>query len=374
MKKITELAKTLGFGMLLICLTAMVSCTDNSTEDIEPKTPDAPNMQDLVYRVIYDTDLGSSTDDLFALKLLYYIDDLGFIKLIGGVVSREENGNWEKYIKMTDVLNTYYGYGSLPMGVDRDGVKSAKPFIDYAGIADLKNPDGSSMFKRSITDYNALPDAHKLYRKLLSEHPDGATKICSLGFMTVLAKLLQSEGDEYSPLNGVELVKKKVHSLYLMAGKFGEEGNDSPGYNFGSHNPDALEFTRTMLKLWPESVPIYVSPSPVGDELEYPKDEVLQDIYWTDTEPIKQTYMNCDVNTGQMMWDFLTALNTCLYTTETLFEFSESGFMVLTDDNRLLFEPSPMGNCYYQMLNGNRKETLLTTYKSFLRLIASYHR
>jgi hypothetical protein len=93
------------------------------------------------------------------------------------------------------------------------------------------------------------------------EQPDGETSILAIGFMSTVAHLLESEDDEYSPLNGVELVSKKVKALYVMAGKFGEDGNLSPGYNFG-HNADALAFTRTVLNKWPKNIPIYISPSP----------------------------------------------------------------------------------------------------------------
>lgn len=98
-------------------------------------------------------------------------------------------------------------------------------YISYSGIVDLENADGTPMFKRSIDDYSALPDGWKLYRKLLVSHPDHSVKIISIGFVSSLVQLLESEPDEYSPLNGVELVAQKVHSLYVMGGKFGEDGN-----------------------------------------------------------------------------------------------------------------------------------------------------
>ncbi len=53
------------------------------------------------------------------------------------------------------------------------------------------------MSKRTISDYSTLTDGWTLYRALLASQPD-----------------------ELSSLSGVELVRKKVKSLYIMAGVF----------------------------------------------------------------------------------------------------------------------------------------------------------
>lgn len=351
----------------LLFIAFLPSCTDKNT-------PEQPEEQQPKYYVIYDTDIGSSTDDLFALKILYNASKRGQCELIGGVVCREDSaGNWEPYVKLADLMNTYYGYPNLPLGVERNGVRKPHAYIPYTGIAQMKNADSTLMFKRTISDYSTLPDGYKLHRKLLAQQPDGETSILAIGFMSTVAHLLESEGDEYSPLNGVELVSKKVKALYVMAGKFGEDGNLSPGYNFG-HNADALAFTRTVLNKWPKNIPIYISPSPVGDEVEYPKDEVLRDIDWTDVEPIKQTYLNYNVATGQMMWDLLSAMEATEHHFTDLCEHSEPGFVILNDNNELIFTPDPAGNCRYQVLPEGKKETIVSAFKDVMHEITKYHR
>ena len=239
--------------------------------------------------VIYDTDIGSSTDDLFALRLLYYYSDLNMCKILGGVVCRIG----EEYVAVADLMNTFYGYGELPMGVERSGVEKPKAYINYTGIAGFTNADGSLMFKRSISDYSVLPDGWKLYRKLLADQPDNSVRICATGFMSSLVQLLKSTPDEYSDLSGVELVKKKVKGLYVMGGKFGEDDNSKPGYNFG--HKAALEFSRQLFELWPPKTNIYFSPSRIGDDVDYPTEMVLDDISWTDNHPIKQIYKTSTV-------------------------------------------------------------------------------
>jgi len=280
---------TIFFGSL-----TFTGCSDNDVDEII-NTPSDEQEYKGVPIVIYDTDIGSSTDDLFALGILYHMAHTEKCKLIGGIVCRMG----EECVRMADILNTYHGFGDLPLGVERQGVKDPRTYIPYTGIADLKKEDGSLMFRRSIQDYSELPDGWRLYRKLLAQQPDHSVEICAIGFMSSVAQLLKSAPDEYSPLNGVELVKQKVHGLYVMGGKFGEEGNNKVGYNFG--HKTAVDFSISLLELWPQSVPIYFSPSLPGDYLDYPPDDVIKDLDWIEVNPIKQVYMNYNCDTGQRM-------------------------------------------------------------------------
>lgn len=339
----------LFFGLLLS------ACSENN-EDSPQNDP-----QDTTY-IIYDTDIGSSTDDLFALGIIYYFANQKEYELIGGIVCRMG----EEYVKLADLMNTYYGYGDIPMGVERNGVADPNVYIPYTGIADIKNEDGTPMFRRSIDDYSSLPDGWKLYRKLLAEHPDHSVKIISIGFVSSLDQLLNSGPDEYSTMTGVELVKQKVHSLYVMGGKFGEEGNSKPGYNFG--HKSAINFSIDFFDNWPQSVPIYFSPSLPGDYLDYSPEEVISDLSWIDKNPIKQTYLNYDCNTGQRMWDVYPALM-ALSGVEKYIDESEAGVVTITQndddgdtivDYKMIYEKDPNGYCHYQELTDelSRKEDM----------------
>ena len=96
------------------------------------------------------------------------------------------------------------------------------------------------MFKRTMGDDGTYMESYKLYRKLLAESPDKSVTIASIGFVTSLSRLLQSGPDEYSPLNGVELVRKKVKELYAMGGVFGDAVE--PDYNFKA----AINFSQVL--------------------------------------------------------------------------------------------------------------------------------
>ena len=56
-------------------------------------------------------------------------------------------------------------------------------------------------------------EATEVYRKVLSEAEDHSIVISSIGFVQNIANLLQSEPDQYSPLNGYDLIMKKVKTI-----------------------------------------------------------------------------------------------------------------------------------------------------------------
>ena len=323
-------------AVTLVC-SAMILLTSCSNDD---NPAEQPYEYTGVPLIILDTDIGSSTDDLFTLMMLYRYQDLKRCRLLGVVVNREG----EDYVACADVMNTYYGYGDTPIGLIRDGIKSPAVWIDYKALPTHTDSNGELMFQRSIADYSTLPDGWQLYRQLLAAQPDHSVSILSIGFLTCLAQLLQSGPDEYSSLNGVELVRRKVKCLYMMGGVFGD-AVESIEFNFAQ----GINFAQTFFQLWPDDVDIIMSPGEVGDGIEYLPEQVIADIDWTDIHPIKQVYMNYNCNTGQKMWDTLTAINAV--EGNSLFKLSTRGFVTVTDKTETLFTPSPAGSTRYQMPN-----------------------
>ena len=284
-------------ALTLICVTSVfTSC--KSDDDNPPGEQDHTSVP----LVILDTDIGSSTDDLFSLEMLYYYQQQGDCKLLGVVVNREG----EECAACADVMNTYFNSGNVPVGLVRNGIEQPK-----------------------------------VYRRLLAAQPDHSVSICSIGFVTCLAQLLESVGDAYSPLSGVELVRRKVKCLYIQGGSYGI--SPEPDYNF----LQGMDFAKTFFRLWPSDVDIIFDPMEAGDGIEYLPEQVIADISWTDQHPIKQVYMVCDCNTGQKMWDPLTVINAV--EGDGLFTLSERGTVVLHDDGTAIFTPSATGNCRVQI-------------------------
>ena len=301
-----------GFSMLASC------SSDNDDNPIQPGYDGVP-------LVILDTDIGSSTDDLIAMEMLYnYMDDMG-----------------EDYAALADVMNTYFGHGSIPIGVERGGIKDPSVFIDYRELYKHTTEKGELMFKRTVSDYSQLPNGWELYRRLLAAQPDHSVSICSTGLVSSLVQLLASEPDDISPLSGVELVSKKVKCLYLMAGVF--TTSEEPDYNF-LQDPT---YAKLLFELWPRSVDVIYSPMEVGNEIDYSPENVIRDISWTDIHPIKQVYMKYDCDTGQRMWDPMAVIQAV--EGDELFTLSERGIVTLTPIAGTIFTPSATGNDRYQM-------------------------
>lgn len=320
-------------AILTLCGTLLLaSCADNSTSADEGE-----QAYTGIPLVIYDTDIGSSTDDLFGLEMLCRYEEEGRCKLLGVVVDRVG----DDCAAVADVMNTYFDHGDVPIGLVRQGISNPKVWIDYKALPTYTADDGRPMFHRTVSDYSALPDGSRLYRRLLAMQPDHSVSICCVGFVTALAGLLTSEGDEFSPLSGVELVRQKVKCLYIMGGVFGE--SVEPDFNLAQ----GIAFSQTFFRLWPETIDIVFSPMEVGQEVEYKPEQVISDISWTDVHPIKQVYMTCNCNTGQKMWDAMAVIHAV--EGDSSFSLSKRGTVILTPQAETIFTPSATGNCRYQL-------------------------
>ena len=104
---------------ILVCgtMTALTSCS-NDDKVVELDQEGYAGMP----LIIYDTDIASSADDLFALEMLYRYEDEGRCRLLGVMVDREG----ERNAAFADVMNTYFGHGDVPIGLVRDGIKEPR--------------------------------------------------------------------------------------------------------------------------------------------------------------------------------------------------------------------------------------------------------
>ena len=298
-----------------------------------------PTAKPKPVQMILDSDFGSSTDDLFALMMLnHYIDD-GLVDLKGIIVDREG----EKNAGVVDIFNTYYGHPDIPVGLERNGVKNPRCFIPYNGICDLTDAQGNPLFKRSL-DTSTLPDGYKLYRQLLSQAQDHSVVIVAIGFATTLAQLLESGADQYSTLSGEELMSRKVKAIYIQSGRF-EAGDSLCGYNMRAASKQSAVFYNRL----PKNVELIMSPSNIGDGMNYVPRDVLVDLSDTRLNPIKAVYTNYTCDTGQRMWDTNCLVNAVMGDSE--YHLSQRGWVKFVDkgeNSLMLFTPDPAGNARYQ--------------------------
>ena len=290
------LRKTKQFLMAMLPVAMlMASCSDSKNGNATDGNKDE---QSTVTKpaAILDCDLGSSTDDLFALTMLYDAHQKGLIDFKAVMIDR---GGLEN-LRLADIMNTYYGFASMPIGKVHDAPKSPQVFIPYWKMAKPEEYKEMPTFKRTYTDeqLEQLPDAETLYRQILAKEPDSSVVVFSIGFPTNIAHLLDSKADNFSDLDGVALVKKKVKALYIMGGELSLD-TPEPDYNLKQDPQNA----QTMMDKWPSK--IYFSPGSTGQKIDYVPERVIADQKKLNLEdsPVCKTYELFDCNTGQRMWD-----------------------------------------------------------------------
>lgn len=168
--------------------------------------------------VIFDTDMGCDYDDVGALTMLHALADSGEVRILGTVVCHQ---SLEQNIG-TDAINHYYGRPDLPLGRPFKGMSKDCKSVPWMAALDTHFPHRV----RTIDD---LPDAVEVYRRILAGEPDTSVVVVAVGALTNLGNLLQSPPDKYSPLDGKQLVAKKVKRLVAMAGTF-PEGREANAY------------------------------------------------------------------------------------------------------------------------------------------------
>ena len=159
--------------------------------------------------VIFDTDFGPDYDDVGAINFLHGFADSGYIKILATMASSKH----KNAAAAINVFNTYFNRPEIPIGVVRGNVVE---------LGDKQHWTDSviSRYPHKIRSNGEAEDALDLYRKILSSQPDRSVTIITVGFLTNLAHLLESAPDQYSTLNGPDLIKKKVIGLICMAGRF----------------------------------------------------------------------------------------------------------------------------------------------------------
>lgn len=162
--------------------------------------------------IIFDTDIGPDYDDIGAIAILHAMADSGECKILATVASNKH----KRIAAVLDVMNTYFNRPDMPIGVVRGyAVDMAAPQKwDSLLVAN---------YPHDVKTNEQAEDALKLYRGILSKQADKSVTIVTIGFLTNLANLLQSEPDKFSPLSGKELVTKKVKQLVCMAARFDNE-------------------------------------------------------------------------------------------------------------------------------------------------------
>ncbi|CAN5681327.1 hypothetical protein BH10BAC2_BH10BAC2_03350 [soil metagenome] len=169
--------------------------------------------------IIFDTDIAPDYDDVGAMALLHAFADKGEANILATISCN----TFETTGPTLSVLNTYFNRAQIPVGITKGNFPNKDCSQKWAEAINAKYP-------HQLKNNNEAEEAVKLYRKILASQPDKSVTIVTVGFFTNLANLLNSTADGYSPLNGKELVAKKVKQLVSMAARFDDTKDN--GYEF----------------------------------------------------------------------------------------------------------------------------------------------
>ncbi|MCK5456052.1 MAG: hypothetical protein KAI45_02930 [Melioribacteraceae bacterium] len=216
------------FSTCLIMLFSIFSCNTQEERGANKST----------LKVIYDGDIGPDPCDYTTLSMLHNYHKKGMIELLGFMGETPD-----QYLpSVFSVFNQVYG-NDIPIATFKnpaDTIYNGSVKILYD---DYVNQMQGANINKLLTEkygnqntltYATVPNAVELYRQLLSEAEDNSVTIYAAGQLCNFPALFESQGDQYSPLNGKELIKKKVKDFVFMGGRFPR--------SYGLHPPEMGEW------------------------------------------------------------------------------------------------------------------------------------
>lgn len=297
--------------------------------------------------LIFDTDIGNDVDDVLALGMIHALQSRGECKLLAVTITKDH----ELAAAFTDVVNTFYGRGDVPIGVCRSGITASAGKFNL--LANAKD-NGENRYAHDLISGKDAPNAVTLLRRTLASAADGSVAIAQVGFSTNLANLLDSEPDDISPLSGMDLVHKKVKLLSIMAGAFTKiPGKDGPydhkEYNIVKDIPSATKIATN----WP--TPVVWSGFEIGISVPYPHQSIEQDFRYVEHHPLAEAYIAYNPPPhNRPTWD-LTSVLYAVRPDRGYFNLSPRGKVTVANNGLTTFSEDDDGPHQYLQLSDSQK-------------------
>ncbi len=306
-------------------LIALLVCASCIRAQVRAPTPPV--------RLILDTDIGNDIDDALALSLIHALENRAEVKLLAVTISKD-NPYCAPYV---DLVNTFYGRPDIPIGVVRHG-KTPEPSPMIEIPATRREASGNFLYPHKLVSGSAAPEAVKLLTRVLNDQPDGSVTVAQIGFSTNLARLVQSPG-------GLELVRRKIKLLYLMAGNFAKA---EPEYNIYT-DPESAN---VLLHHWP--TPMIFSGFEVGLAVKFPYRALDANFRYAAHHPIVDAFKTfVPKPEDHPAWD-PTAVLEAIRPDDGYFALSPPGRVSLGPRNVTVFAPDPQGRCRYMSVSDSQ--------------------
>jgi len=288
-----------NFQLVVVLLLLLIICGCKGPANFS-EPPHRP-------KVIFDTDLDSDVDDVGALAMLYNLHHAGEIELLGVVVTSDD-----PYAPVcAAALNSFYGLPELRVGFLKNQPELKHHSRYTKQIAEE--------FPSSLNSWEDAEDAVELYRSILAKSPNESVYVVTVGHLSSLQGLLQSEPDGISELDGKELAHKKIREWICMGGQY-PQGKEA---NF--YRPDPAS-TVYCMNNWDKAVTL------IGWEI---GNLIITGGSWLKEKmnpqhPVYRGYELYNDFAGRQSWDQLAVLQ-LLPNAESLFSFVNGNVVVAPD-------------------------------------------
>lgn len=314
---------------VLVCVT--VSCRDSDSAACIPD-------------VIFDTDIGGDIDDVLALQMVINYHNAGKINLAAVTISKDNR----KSILLVDGICRFNGIEGVDIGFASNGVDSNEYYY-LNPVLGARRHDGSHLIN-PIVDTSSVEDGYKVMRRKLAESKDGNAIIITVGSFCNMSNLLLSGPDEISPLNGVELVARKVGKVCVMGGTF-DSGNMFPEWNIKGDIPSS----QRLFDLCP--VTMIVSGWEVGNAVLYPAESIENDFGDVNENPLTVAYTHySEMPFCRPTWD-LSSVYDAVMSDRNAYGISGPGRIEVDEQGITRFTPDGNGRHYYLTISPEQVET-----------------
>lgn len=189
--------------------------------------------------ILLDTDWWTDIDDAVSIRLMLWAERMGMIDLVGICLSAIRSTS----VQSLDSFLNFEGRRGICIGADKEAT-------DYNGVPAYHDVMMNSWTIRDYQSIDECEDCVEFYRRALTSLSDGEKiDIVAIGYPNALARLLKSQGDGYSELNGIDLVREKVNHLWMMAGYY-PSGSEN---NF-TRTPRSRESGAYVCENWPTEI------------------------------------------------------------------------------------------------------------------------
>jgi hypothetical protein len=291
--------------------------------------------------LIVDTDIFSDADDVGALATAFGLQLKGEAKVIAiGVNTRTSRpAVAENSWKCAAAVAQFYNSGDIPLGSDTPNDGTATNTPDFVGPCSTRAAPSTP-----------TPDtAVNVFRRALTGQADGSVVMVSIGYCENLSALLNSPADSISPLNGRDLVARKVSTLVIMAGGYPSRNGETNLIG----NPAAAQ---DVSNNWPTK--IVWSGYEVGDAV-----HTGQTISGThpSTSPVRIAY---EAFVGPNNWIYsydLTAIYHAIRPADSLLTEVGPGTNVIDDTGGNTFTMGSGNQYYLQLTNATALDSSIET-------------